>query len=67
MHLNADLHHQYALDRQQRLLGEAAAHRLADRMPTRTRIARFLRRAADRPDAATAPRGQVGAPLVERS
>jgi hypothetical protein len=43
MHLNPDVHHQYALDRQQRLRDEADAHRLADRMPTRTRIARFLR------------------------
>ena len=67
MHLDADVHHQYALDRQQRLLGEAAAHRLADRMPTRSRIARFLQQAADRPDATTAPCGQVGGPLVERS
>ena len=67
MHLNLDAHHQYALDRQQRLLADAAAHGLADRMPTRSRIARFLQRAADRPDAATPPCGQVGAPLVERS
>jgi len=67
MHLNLDVHHQHALDRQQRLLDEAAPHRLADRMPTRSRIARFLRRAADRPDAATVPCGQVGAPLIERS
>ena len=66
MHLNLDVHHQYALDRQQRLRDEAAPHRLADRMPTRSRIARFLRRAADRPDAATAAPGPVGKALTQR-
>ena len=53
MHLNPHVHHQHALDRQQRLRDEAAAHRLADREPTRSRIARFLR-SADCPEAATA-------------
>ena len=67
MHLNPDVHHQYALDRQQRLRDEAAAHRLADRMPTRTRLAWFLRRATDRPGAATAAPGAVGTPLTQRS
>jgi len=67
MHLNPDMHHPYALDRQQRLRDEAAAHRLADRMPTHSRIARFLRRAANRPDAATAAPGQVGKALTQRS
>ena len=67
MHFNADVHHQHALDRQQRLLAEAAAHRLADRDPARTRFARFLQRAADRPDAATAAPGQVGKALPQRS
>jgi hypothetical protein len=67
MHLNPDVHHQYALDRQQRLRDEATAHRLADRMPTRTRIAQFLRRAADRPDAAPAAPGPVGKALTQRS
>ena len=66
MHLNPEVHHQYALDRQQRLRDEAAAHRLADREPTRSRIARFLR-AADCPEAATAASGQVGKPLTQRS
>ena len=66
MYLNPDQHHQYALDRQQRLRAEAAGHRLADREPTRTRIARFLRRASDWPEAATAASGQVGKPLTQR-
>jgi hypothetical protein len=66
MHLNPDVHHQYALDRQQRLRDEAAAHRLVDRMPTRTRVARSLRRAADRLDAATAASGRVGKALAQR-
>ena len=48
MNLNPELHHRYALDRQQRLRDEAAAHRLAERIPTRTRIARLLRNATDR-------------------
>ena len=51
MYLNPEQHHRYALDRQQRLRAEAAAHRLADREPARTRIARFLRLAADCPEA----------------
>ena len=67
MYLNPEQHHQYALDRQQRLQAEAAGHRLADREPTRTRIARLLRRAADCPDAATAATGPVGTPLTQRS
>ena len=66
MHLNLDVHHQYALDRQQRLRNEAAAHRLADREPTRTRVARFLRGAADCPEAPTAASGGVGKPLTQR-
>jgi hypothetical protein len=67
MHLNPDVHHQYALDRQQRLRDEAAAHRLADRVPARTRLARFLRRATDRHDAAPAASGPVGKALTQRS
>jgi hypothetical protein len=67
MNMNPDLHHRYALDRQQRLRDEAAAHRLADRVPTHTRIVRFLRRAADRPDAATIASGRVGKALTQRS
>jgi hypothetical protein len=66
MHLNPDLHHQYALDRQQRLRDEAAAHRLVDRAPARTRIACFLRRTADRLDAATAACGRTGKALTQR-
>jgi hypothetical protein len=50
MQLNTDLHHQYVLDRQQRLRAEAAAHRLLDSTPARTRIAQVLCRAADRLD-----------------
>lgn len=67
MNLNPDLHHQYALDRQQRLRDEAAAHRLAERIPTRIRIARLLRRATDRQDAAPAASGPVGKALAQRS
>ena len=67
MNLNPDLHHQYALERQQRLRDEAAAHTLADHVPARTRIARLLRRAPDRPDAAPAASGRVGNALTQRS
>ena len=67
MHLNSDVHHQYALDRQQRLRDEASAHRLVDRVPTRTRVAELLRGAADRLDVATAASGRVGKALTQRS
>jgi hypothetical protein len=67
MYLNPAQHHRYALDRQQRLLAEATAHRLTDREPARTRIARLLRRAADRPSTANAPCGPVGTALTQRS
>jgi hypothetical protein len=67
MNLHSDLHHHYALDRQQRLRAEAAAHRLAERIPARTRIARLLRRATDRQDVAPAPCGPVGKALTQRS
>ena len=70
MIVNSDLHLQYARDRQERLLGEAAAHRLAGslstRISTRVRAALFLRRAADRLDTATGACG-VGGPLTEPS
>lgn len=56
MQLTTDLHHQYALDRQQRLRAEAAAHRLADLTPARTRFARLLRLVAGRLDPALAGR-----------
>jgi hypothetical protein len=36
MHLNVDLHHVYALERQQRLRAEAAAHRVAKAPSGRT-------------------------------
>ena len=45
---------QLVQDRQQDLLDAAAAHRLVPSSPARIRIARTLRRAADRLDAATA-------------
>jgi hypothetical protein len=67
MNLNPELHHHYALERQQRLRDEAAAHRLAERIPARTRIARLLRRATDRQEAAPAGSGPVGKALTERS
>jgi hypothetical protein len=41
-------------DRQQDRLAAAAVHRLISSSPARTRIARTLRRTADRLDAATA-------------
>lgn len=46
MHLNVDLHHVYALERQQRLRAEAAAHRMAQAPSGRT--------------AGSALRGQLG-------
>ena len=71
MIVNPELHHQYARDRQERLLGDAAASRLAGSISTRgftrTRVALFLRRAADRLDAATAASRPVCGPLAERS
>ena len=67
MNLNPNLHHQYALERQQRLRDEAAAHTLADRVPARARIARLLRRAPNRPDEARAASGRVGKALTQRS
>lgn len=67
MNLNPDLHLDYALERQQRLRDEAAAHRLAERVPARTRVARLLRRATDQQDAAPAASGPVGKALTQRS
>jgi hypothetical protein len=64
MNLNPNVHHHYALERQQRLRHEAAAHWLADRLPARTRIARLLRCATDRQDAAPAASGPVGKALA---
>ena len=49
----ADVLTQITQDRQQVPLAAAAVHRLAPSTPVRTRIARTLRRTADRLDAAT--------------
>ena len=49
----ADSLSQFAHDRQQDRLAAAAAHRLTPSSPARIRIARTLRRAADRLDTAT--------------
>jgi hypothetical protein len=51
---------QIAHDRQQDRLAAAAVHRLAPSTPVRLRLARTLRRTADRLDAATAPSARVG-------
>jgi hypothetical protein len=51
-------------DRQQDRLASAAVHRIAPSSPVRTRIARSLRRTADRLDAATASPGAIKAPTV---
>ncbi len=59
-----DVYHQYAVDRRQQLLADAAAARLAGSVPARTRILQLLRRSPARPDTA-APCGQVGGPLAE--
>jgi hypothetical protein len=70
MNLDTHVHHQYVLDRQGRLQAEAAAHRLAAATPARTRLARFLGRAANRVDGAIAsgrPRDTAAKPIVERS
>jgi hypothetical protein len=48
MQLNTHLHLLYVVERQQRLLAEAAAYRLVERDPLRTRIARLFRRATNR-------------------
>lgn len=49
-----DVLSQLTHDRQQDRLAAAAVHRLVPASPARTRIARTLRRAADRLDAAAA-------------
>ena len=53
-HPASDVLPQLNQDRQQSMLAAAAVHRLVPPSPVRTRIARSLRRAADRLDAATA-------------
>jgi hypothetical protein len=50
-------------DRQQDRLAAAAAHRLVPSTPVRNRIARSLRRAADRLDAAAVSPSQVRSAL----
>jgi hypothetical protein len=66
MHFHPDALRQINADRQQTMLAEAAAQRLTGSVGTRTRVAQFLRRAADRIDAATAPCGQLASALPER-
>jgi len=61
MYLSPDLLHQLTDDRQQNQRATAAAHRLAASSPARTRLARTLRRAADRLDTATSPSAVRGA------
>ena len=61
MYLSTDLLNQMTDDRQQDRRAAAAAHRLAGWSPARTRIARTLRRAADRLDTATSPSAVRGA------
>ena len=55
MHPSPDLLQQLVNDRQQDRRASAAAHRLVGSSPARARIARTLRRAADRLDTATSP------------
>jgi hypothetical protein len=54
---------QLVQDRQQDRLAAAAVHRLVPSSPARVRIARTLRRTADRLDAATAPSTRMGSAL----
>jgi hypothetical protein len=56
---SSDLLHQLVKDRQQDLLGSAAAGKHAQPSPVRRHIARSLRRAADRLDEATAAPGSM--------
>jgi hypothetical protein len=59
MTLITDVHYRYALDRQQRLRAEAAAHRLVSTTPVRQRLARLLYRVTSRFDAAPASGGRA--------
>lgn len=61
--LSPDSLSQITADRQQDLLASAAVHRLVPPTGVRTRIARSLRRAADRLDAAAASPSRVGSAL----
>jgi hypothetical protein len=55
MYLALDHLQQLTHDRQQDFQAAAAAHKLAGSSPARMRIARTLRRVADRLDTATSP------------
>lgn len=59
----ADFLSQVTDDRQQDRLAAAAVHRLVPSSPARTRVARTLRRTADRLDAATVSPTQVGSAI----
>jgi hypothetical protein len=59
MHPATDFLAQITQDRQQDRLAAAAEHRLVPSSPARSRIARTLRRTADRLDAATASTSPV--------
>jgi hypothetical protein len=59
MYAATDVDAQITHDRQQDRLAAAAVHRLVPSSPARTRIARTLRRTADRLDAATTATSQV--------
>lgn len=65
MQLNPDVHHRYALDRQERLLADAAAHRPVTPTPVRRRIAGALRGADGRLGVAL-PCGPADPALAER-
>ena len=67
MHSSPDLLQQLVADRRLALQAEAEAHRAAGSVGARTRVARFLRRTADRLDLATAAPCQVCRALPERS
>ena len=60
MHETSELLSQLVHDRQEERLTAAAASRLIPSSPARIRIARTLRRAADRLDAAAASPARVG-------
>ena len=60
MYAATDFDAQITHDRQQDRLAAAAVHRLVPSRPARSRLARTLRRTADRLDAATARSARVG-------
>ena len=63
MYAATDFDSQITHDRQQDRLAAAAVHRLVPSSPARSRIARTLRRTADRLDAATASTSPVRSAL----